>query len=182
MSRHVALLRGVNVGGAHRLPMAALRQIVERVGGANVATFIQSGNVVFDADDREASVIADKTSALVQSEFGFRAPIVFRRADRWRRLVADNPFADAGVKLEDLHLCCLSAEPDPPALARLDPARSPPDEFRVVGADIYLRLPNGVAKSKLTNAWFDAKLGGVSTSRNWRTVLALRELLEERAK
>jgi uncharacterized protein (DUF1697 family) len=60
--------------------------------------------------------------------------------------------------------------------ASLDPKRSPPDEFLVLGREIFLRLPNGVARSKLTNAYFDSKLGTVSTIRNWRTVLTLLEL------
>jgi uncharacterized protein (DUF1697 family) len=79
-----------------------------------------------------------------------------------------------------LHASCLSAAPSALALAQLDPKRSPPDEFVVVGSEIYLRLPNGVARSKLTNAWFDSRLGVVSTMRNWRTVMRLAAMIEAR--
>ncbi len=79
-----------------------------------------------------------------------------------------------------MHAACLSATPSADAIARLDVNRSPPDAFAAVGADVYLSLPNGVARSKLTNAWFDARLGVVSTMRNWRTVIRLAALIDAR--
>ncbi len=72
----------------------------------------------------------------------------------------------------------LAAEPDTKAIGKLDPARSPGDEFRVVGSEIYLYLPNGAGNSKLTNAYFDSKLSTIGTSRNWATVLKLLEMTQ----
>ena len=90
--------------------------------------------------------------------------------------MAGNPFLDGSAEASHLHLAVLSATPEP-ARTRLDPDRSPGDEFRIVGDMIYLRLPNGVGRSKLTNAWFDASLGVVSTVRNWATVGKIETLL-----
>ncbi|MFZ0207033.1 MAG: hypothetical protein WAL59_13120, partial [Roseiarcus sp.] len=96
-------------------------------------------------------------------------------ADRWQPLLA------AGVDPKALHAGCLSALPDPARTMRLDPRRSSPDEFELRGETLYLSLPNGVARSKLTNSWFDSTLGVVCTIRNWATVTRLAQLLDARA-
>ena len=176
----VALLRGVNVGGANRLTMAALQAAFAGAGGREVVTLLQSGNVVFDAPTDEGEAIAARVRASIARVADINAPIVLRDGECWRRLVAGNPFLVAGADASALHAACLSAAPSAERLARLEPDRSPPDAFVVVGADIYLNLPNRVARSKLTNAWFDAQLGVVSTIRNWRTVTKLAAMVEAR--
>ncbi|MFN7134888.1 MAG: DUF1697 domain-containing protein, partial [Myxococcales bacterium] len=92
--------------------------------------------------------------------------------------VSTNPFVAAGAAEDSLHVVFLADAPSPTKLATLDPARSPPDRFEVRGRDIYLHCPNGFARTKLTNAWFDARLGTVSTVRNWKTVQKLLTLVE----
>ena len=176
----VALLRGVNVGAANRLAMAALQAAVENAGGGKVETLLQSGNVVFDAPADEGEAIAARARASLACAADIDASIVLRDGDAWRRLVAGNPFLAAGADPDVLHAACLSAAPSAERLARLEPDHSPPDAFVVVGADVYLRLPNGVARSKMTNAWLDARLGIVSTMRNWRTVTKLAAMVEAR--
>lgn len=168
-TRHVALARGVNVGGANKLPMGALREIFEAAGASHVETIIQSGNVVFDAKSEALPGLIAAVRGEIQREYGFESRWVTRSAARWREAIAGNPFLAGEAELSHLHLAALSAAPDP-ARSALDPNRSPGDEFRLVGDLVYLRLPNGVGRSKLTNAWFDASLGVVSTIRNWATV------------
>jgi uncharacterized protein (DUF1697 family) len=175
--RHLALLRGVNVGGARSLPMRELEEAFMAAGATAAATVIQSGNVVFASDRPEATCAA--AAAAVDAKLGFRPQIVLRSATAWRAMVDANPFVAAGVGPEGLHLACLAAEPSSSA-ARLDPQAFLPDEFVLAGADVYLRLPNGVAKANLTNARLDRVFGTVSTMRNWRTVLRLLERLEAR--
>jgi uncharacterized protein (DUF1697 family) len=175
---HIALLRGVNVGGANKLPMADLRQVFERAGCERVETVIQSGNVVFAASPaiaREAPAIVERQ---IKLKFGVAAAIVVRSAAALRKIVEDNPFVQAGAAPAQLHLMCLSSLPRPEDVAALDPHRSPPDEFVARGSDIYLRLPNGVARSRLTNAYFDKALRTVATARNWRTILRLCEVTQ----
>jgi uncharacterized protein (DUF1697 family) len=173
---YVALLRGVNVGGARPLPMEALRALFAEAGASSVESFIQSGNVVFAAEEARAPQTLAHVGARISREFGFAAPMVLRDATAWKRLIDGNPFLRAGADPDTLHAVCLSETPSREALARLDPRRSPGDDFEVRGRDIYLRLPSGVARTKLTNAWFDSKLRVTSTQRNWRTVLKLGEL------
>lgn len=176
----VALLRGVNVGGANRLTTAALQAAFAGAGGREVVTLLQSGNVVFDAPIDEGEAIAARVRASIARVADIDAPIVLRDGECWRRLAAGNPFLVAGADAGALHAACLSATPSAERVARLEPDRSPPDAFVVVGADVYLHLPNGVARSKLTNAWFDARLGVVSTIRNWRTVTKLAAMVDAR--
>lgn len=174
--RHLALLRGVNVGGARALPMRDLEEVFKAAGATSAATVIQSGNVVFASDDPEATCLA--AAIAIQAKFGFRPAVVLRREKDWRAMVVANPFVAAGVSGETLHVACLTAAPDRFAGASVDPRAFLPDEFALAGADVYLRLPNGVAEAKLTNARLDKAFRAVSTMRNWRTVLRLLERLE----
>jgi uncharacterized protein (DUF1697 family) len=173
---HVALLRGINVGGKNKLPMAELVQLFTAAGCAQVQTYIQSGNVVFAASPATAQRVPAKVSAAIAARLGLRVPIVLRRADELRAVVARNPLLKAGADQGTLHVAFLEHEPDRRAITALDPKRSPGDAFAVVGREVYLHLPSGVARTKLTNAYFDSKLATTSTLRNWRTVLKLVEL------
>lgn len=173
---YVALLRSINVGGKNRLPMKDLAAMFAEAGCRDVQTYIQSGNVVFKAEDALAARIPALISEAIRDRFGYRAPVVLRNAAALREVVEANPFVKASVDLKTLHVAFLSDRPDGARVAALDPDRSPPDEFAVRGGEIYLRCPNGYGKSKLTNAYFDSSLGTTTTVRNWRTVLKLVEM------
>jgi uncharacterized protein (DUF1697 family) len=177
-SRHVALLRGINVGGKNKLPMADLARIFTEAGGSDVRTFIQSGNVVFAASPKLAGRIAAIVSREITGSFGLRVPIVLRGADELREAVARNPFLKKGIDPDWLHVGFLAEAPDKAHAASLDPERSPGDSFVLRGREIYLHVPNGMARTKLTNAWLDSKLATTSTFRNWRTVLKLLEMTQ----
>lgn len=175
---YVALLRGVNVGGANKLPMSHLTQMFSTAGCASVKTYIQSGNVVFRASADVAREIAAVIAGRIAQDFGYRTPVVLRSAQEIASVIANNPFLSEGAPEETLHVMFLADPPSSGAVQSLDPHRAAPDEFIVLGRDIYLRLPNGAGKSKLTNQYFDSKLKTVSTIRNWRTVNKLLELME----
>ena len=171
---YVALLRGINVGGKNKLPMATLAKIFADEACANVSTFIQSGNVIFDAPAKAATTIGARVSKRIGKELGLDVPLVVRDAAELAKVPARNPFSKADP--DELHVMFLADTPPATAVRALDPARSPGDSFALVGRDLYLRLPNGVGRTKLTNAYFDKALTTVSTGRNWRTVLKLIEL------
>jgi uncharacterized protein (DUF1697 family) len=170
---HLALLRGINVGGKNALAMKDLAALFAEAGSEDVRTYIQSGNVVFRASPDVAAGLARAIAEGIASRFGLRVPVVLRTADELRAVVEGNPYLASGIDADRLHVMFLADEPGPDRLAALDPARSAPDAFVVRGREVFLDLPGGVARSKLTNAYFDAKLGTVSTSRNWRTVSTL---------
>jgi len=175
-STHVAWLRGINVGGKNKLPMADLVRIFTAAGGQDVRTYIQSGNVVFAASPQLTERIAGAVARAIEAKFGLKVPVVLRGSDELRSLAARNPFLKQGVAPESLHVAFLADAPDRSRAASLDPERSPGDAFVLRGREIYLHLPNGVARTKLTNAWFDSRLATTSTIRNWRTVLQVLEM------
>jgi uncharacterized protein (DUF1697 family) len=170
---HVALLRGINVGGAARLPMKSLVSLVVDAGCRDVGTYIQSGNVVFRASAILARRVPKLVSDAIAAHFGFRVTIMVRTAAELSAVTRINPFLRAGEDPKSLHVGFLEAAPTRSRVDALDPKRSPPDEFSVRGREIYLLMPNGVGKSKLTTAYLESKLGTPCTVRNWRTVLAL---------
>jgi uncharacterized protein (DUF1697 family) len=172
----IALLRGINVGGKNRLPMKELAALFVDAGCDDVRTYIQSGNVVFRTVPAEGEEISSIISASILSRFGYRVPVITRTAREFQTIVQANPFVEAGADADKLHVFFLADLPDGAQVEALDPDRSPGDEFAVQGREIYLYCPNGVARTKLTNSYFDSRLSTTSTTRNWRTVLRLLEL------
>lgn len=171
---NIALLRGINVGGKNKLPMKDLAALFREAGCEDVRTYIQSGNVLFRAGATPADAIPSLISASIEDRFGYRVPVVRRTAAELRATVEANPFA--GAEADRLLVLFLADSPDPERVEALDPNRSPGDEFAVVGREVFLHCPNGFARSKLTNSYFDSALSTTSTGRNWRTVGKLLEL------
>lgn len=178
IGRHVALLRGINVGGRNKLPMKELVALVSEAGAGDVVTYIQSGNVVFSAGAELARRMPALLSDAIAERLGLTIPVVMRSARQWRTVVEGNPFLADGADPKTLHAVLLAKAPSKKQAAALDPDRSPPDVFALRGAVLYLHCPNGVARSKLTNAYLDRTLGTITTSRNWRTVLKLQQMLD----
>jgi uncharacterized protein (DUF1697 family) len=175
---HVALLRGINVGGKNLLPMTELAAIFEAAGCENVRTFIQSGNVLFAAPAPQARRLPGEIASRIEERHGVRVPVILRLGAELRHVASGNPFLAAGADPKLLHVAFLAAAPAPAAIAKLDPARSPPDAFAVRGREVYLSLANGVGRTRLTNDYLDRTLGTTSTLRNWNTVLKLASLLD----
>ena len=175
---HVALLRGINLGGKNRLAMKDLVEMFADAGCGGVSAYIQSGNIIFTAAPGLASRIAALITARIEKRFGFDVPVVLRTADELKKVISNNPFLKAGVAEKELHVMFLADAPNAGRIQTLDPDRSPPDTYIVRGREIYLRLPNGMGRSKLSNQYFDSKLATVSTARNWRTVTTLIELMK----
>jgi uncharacterized protein (DUF1697 family) len=177
--RYAALLRGINVGGKNMLPMKELAEIFVKLGCGAVTTYIQSGNVVFSAEEKVATGLGGLIAKRIEERFALKVPVVLRSARDLETVIRGNPYLKAGAAEEMLHVSFLADRPRADFIARLDAARSAPDEFAVVGRDIYMKLVTGAAKTKLTNAYFDSKLKTVSTMRNWRTVLKLAEMTRD---
>ena len=156
--------------------MATLAAMFSDAGASDVTTYIQSGNVVFGAPAKAAATIAARIEQLIEKRFAMRIPLVLRSARELADAAARNPFLARGVGENELHVMFLADKPPAKLAAALDASRSPGDELALVGRDLYLRLPNGAGRSKLTNAYVDKTLATVSTQRNWRTVLKLCEL------
>ena len=173
---HIALLRGINLSGHNRLPMTSLLALFEEAGCRHVQTYIQSGNVIFEAQADIARRVPSVIMKAISRQFGLEVPVVTRSAAELNTIVGANPFLRPGADERLLHVAFLADQPQPNRAAGLDPDRSPPDEYVVRGREIYLRCPNGIARTKLTNAYFDSRLATICTMRNWKTTLKLLEL------
>jgi len=172
----VALLRGINVGGKNLLPMKDLVRLFADAGCADVRTYIQSGNVLFQASPAKAGRLPGVIAQGIADRFGYRTPVLLRTVEELGATIRNNPFLEAGAPESWLHVLFLASQADALRVAALDPDRSPPDAYAVRGREIYLQCPNGAGNTRLTNAWFDSKLATISTGRNWRTAIKLFEL------
>jgi uncharacterized protein (DUF1697 family) len=173
MARHIAFLRAINVGGNRLVPMAQLRTLLEAQGYTEVVTLLQSGNVVFTSPRGAPAEIARKIERAIQEEFGFEVGVVIRSRTELGTILGANPFPGAEEVPAKLQVMLFAQPPNAERLALLKPAAYRPDEFKVVGRDIYLRLPNGAGRSKLIAALGDPRLGGNPTARNWNTLKKL---------
>ena len=176
-SRFVVLLRGINVGGKNRVPMAELRAGLTAAGFGDVSTYIQSGNVLLNAAAGSETKISTKVAATVQDEFGITVPVVVRPAEVWPAVMAANPFPQAAEEPKLLHVYFCDQAPDGQAVADFEAWQEGPEKFQAIGRELYVWYTEGASRSKLTGAVLERKLGVTTTARNWSTVLKLADLL-----
>lgn len=177
MKRMVALLRAVNVGG-RKLPMADFRKQVAELGWENVATYIQSGNLVFDADCSPAEAEA-KLETRIRTHHGYEAPAIVRTRDQWAACAGGNPFPDAARDTPNFLLMLVAKQKIEAEAAELIQARAMAGEqVKKVGETLWIHFPEGSGTSKLTPALIDKAIGSPATSRNYRTVCTLLDMLD----
>lgn len=179
METRLALLRGINVGGNKKIPMAELRALVDGLGWQHVTTYIASGNVVYAS---AATTVEDEAAleAATASHFGFGVDVIVRPAERWYELAAGGPFADAERdRAKFLHLGMSKAPPLDDAADRLAKYVAEEESVALIEDGIWLDFANGAGRTRLTPAVLDRCLGSTVTARNWRTVQKLAELLRE---
>jgi uncharacterized protein (DUF1697 family) len=174
--RYVALLRGINLGGHNKVSMSDLRALFASLGAEDVETYVQSGNVIFESTEGPGK-LTDALEKRIRRDLGLSVTVLVRTRPQLAKVHAGNPFAKSGKESTKLHVTFLAEKPDLALVPELDPERAEPDEFEVVGQEVYLHCPNGYGRSKLTNAYFEKKLGVAATTRNWKTVTKLAELV-----
>ena len=172
-ARHVALLRGVNVGGRNKLPMAGLRALFVDLGFTDVATLIQSGNVVFTASRPPEP---NRLEEEILERFSLTTTVVARDEGQIHEVVEANPFK--GVDPERVHVAFLPTPPDVARLDGLDVAPFAPDRFATGAAEVYFDLPNGMARTRLFGT-VERRLRVAGTIRNLRTTVRLGRLVAE---
>ncbi len=177
MARMLALLRAVNVGG-RKLPMAGLRELCTELGWQDLATYIQSGNLVFAAAGKPPAL--ERTlEAAIAGKFGLDVPVIVRGKAEWAKLAAANPFARAAREAPNrLQLLVSKRPPADDAAEKLAARAQAGEQVAAAGGGVWIHFPEGVARSKLTPSLIDKAIGSAATGRNYRTVLKLREMLE----
>jgi uncharacterized protein (DUF1697 family) len=179
MTTNIALLRGVNVGGHQIVAMADLRDLVTKLGFADVRTLLQSGNLVFRGDGRSSAEVEQFLEAELEKRFRIRTDFFVRTAAQWNAVIARNPFRKEAER-DPAHLVAMFLKRAPAAkqVTALEQAISGREEICAQGSVIYIVYPDGIGKSKLTNALMDRKLDTRGTGRNWSTVLKLAAMCE----
>jgi uncharacterized protein (DUF1697 family) len=178
MGRRIALLRGINLGPRRRVPMAALRELLEQAGYGEVRTYLQSGNVVLSSDARPAE-LEQRLEQLLAERFGFEVPVVVRTAEELAEVVRRDPLADSVQDHKRYQVSFLSEPLAGDVLAGLAATAAPSERVEAVGRELYAWHPDGVARSKLWAALAGPGLGVKATARNWTTVTTLLELARE---
>jgi uncharacterized protein (DUF1697 family) len=169
----VGLLRGINVGGKTKVPMAELRAMFESLGYEDVRTYVQSGNVVFRSVFASEPDVKQTIEAAIERAFGLPVPVIVRTPRELEAVIERNPFLADESEPTKLHVIFLDDTPDEAAVATLDPNRSPPDRFTVIGRELYVHYPNGAGRSKITIDYVERRLATRATARNWNTVTKL---------
>ncbi|MGW3338060.1 DUF1697 domain-containing protein [Streptomyces sp. NPDC001009] len=175
---YAALLRGINVGGSKKLPMAELRTLLTGLGHDEVRTHLQSGQAVFTASQSDEGILAGELSAAIEKRFGFPVDVIVRD-HAYLTAVADAcPFPAAELEAKQLHVTYFSAPVDAERFAGIDTAARLPEEFRLGDRCLYLYAPDGLGRSKLGEELARPRVTGglVATTRNWNTVRKLVEL------
>ncbi|QNI32334.1 DUF1697 domain-containing protein [Alloacidobacterium dinghuense] len=176
----ISMLRGVNLGGQKIIKMEALRALYESLKFEDVATFIQSGNVVFRTKERDLRKIAKRIGDGIEKGFGFRPEVVLRTAEEMRGVVVRNPFAGRQeIEPSKLLVWFLGSAPDDVARKKVFTVKIEQEELRLEARELYIYFPDGQGKSKLSLPAVDRALKVLGTGRNWNTVRKLMEMAEK---
>ena len=184
MPRYLALLRGINVGGHNKLAMADLRDVATALGHTDVATYIQSGNLLFTSTATDATSLADALELEIAGRLGVRPAVVVVSRAELAKVIADNPFPDE-VNPKALHAVFRRNAVDKNELddiaAAVQRARESGsrDNAVAVGRTLYLRTPDGLGRSDLAAQLARSRVQSAGTARNWATVTKLMAMLGE---
>jgi len=175
------MLRGINVSGQKKIQMVELRKMYVSLNLANVETYLQSGNVVFDSIEQDSSKLGESIEEQIEQSFGYAVPVFIRDTNDFQRIVERNPFLNQKNKdLSKLHVTFLYTSPSESKLSNLSIHKNDPDEFSIADREIFLFCPNGYGRTKLSNSFLERKLYIRATTRNWKTVNALHNMAKQR--
>jgi uncharacterized protein (DUF1697 family) len=175
---HIALLRGINVGGNRKLPMQKLRSLCEELGWLDVRSYIQSGNLVFCSSAKGPRLETELERA-IEKHFGFSISVLVRSAKNWSGYLKENPFPRASEREPNRVMLVLAKQaPKEDALRELSPYAKNGERLRRVKHALWIHYPEGAGKSKLTPSVLERCVGSPVTARNWRTALRLEEMTQ----
>jgi uncharacterized protein (DUF1697 family) len=187
MASHVALLRGINVGGRNKVPMAELREVVTSLGHTGVTTYIQSGNVLFSTPEDDTAKLAAELEAAITASFGITSAVVVLSREELARILSTNPYPTDEPKR--VHVVFLGGEPSQELIDRIKAAQSAAatkgsrDTFTAIGNALFLHTPDGFGTSELAEVLFRIIGTGTyniaATARNWSTATTLLSLCEK---
>lgn len=167
----ISILRGINVGGNRKVPMVELKALYEELKFKNIVTYIQSGNVIFEANGSDLKDLPKKIEQKIFSKYKFTVPVIIRTAAEMQSVINKNPFLKQKcIDVDKLHVTFLAEAPNGDNLNKIKGLSYEPDKYAIVSKEVYLYCPNGYGNTKLNNNFFENKLKVTATTRNWRTV------------
>lgn len=174
--RYVALLRGINVGGHRQVPMAMLREVAEAAGLEDVRTYVASGNLAFSSDEAAEGLEA-KLEGAIEKGFGFQVDVLVRSKTQWDGYVRGNPMPERGEEQAKLLMMTLGKRPATDAdVEGLRAKASGNERVERAGEAIWIWFGDGAGRSKIGTG---PRGKEIWTTRNWRTVLKLQDMLSE---
>jgi uncharacterized protein (DUF1697 family) len=181
MAKYISILRGINVGGNRKIMMKDLKSLYERLDFSKVETYIQSGNVLFESEQKlSIKELEEKIQQAIAETFGFDVPLIVRTAEEWTEIIAKSPFwKEKDVDIEKLHLTILKQIPSNESLMKIKEMKFQPDRFEIMERDVFVYCENGYGRTKITNDFFEKKLKISASTRNWKTVIKLHEMVEK---
>ena len=174
--KYLAILRGINVGGHRKILMADLKVLFTTLGFENISTYIQSGNVFFETN-KERKDIENSIVKGIEDTFGFKVPVIIIQVEELKAIKSKNPYVENNG-VEKLHVTFLNEKPSKEIVDEINGMDFTPDKFSVIERLVFLNIEGKYHKSKLSNNFFEKKLGVVATTRNWKTINKLIELSE----
>jgi uncharacterized protein (DUF1697 family) len=179
MARNVAFLRGVNVGGHGKFPMADFKRLLEQIGATSVKTHLNSGNAAFTSNKKPAGLQKELHAAIV-ADLGRPVDVVVRTAAQLRKVIDGDPFAGVADDGSKYVVLFLTGTPDHAAVKAIEDRTEDfaPEQFVHIGTEFYVWCPNSLRDAKLPIALADKKMGVAATARNWNTVKRMLELAE----
>lgn len=176
MKTYIALLRGINVAGHKKIPMAELRALLEKSGMTNVQTYIQSGNVIFQSPENEIKKLEETIKKSLLNHFGFEVPVLVRTRQELLSIFNNCPFSEA--QKEESYFIILSKIPKKDMIKEASQKTYPNDVYAIINDCIYLICANGYGRAKFNLGYFENKLKVNATARNYKTMIKLLALSE----
>lgn len=180
MNSFICLLRGINVGGAHKIKMADLRILLSSSGFQDITTYIQSGNILFRTELNSAHEIEDRVKTMLLEHYGYDINVIVLSIEELDFIISNNPFLNKEDNFSKLLVTTFKSAPNQSGIDDiLKFVETTDDNLTFEKRFMYLHCPNGYGKTKLTSNLLDRKLGTSGTTRNWKTILKIKELSQD---
>ncbi len=171
MKTYVALLRGINVGGHKKVPMAELRNLLNKVGLNNVKTYIQSGNIIFQSVNNNLKGLETNIRVSILDQFGFEVSVMVRTREQLQKIFNDCPFSEE--KKVNSYFAILSDIPNQDLVKEAYKKTYDNEEYVILNDCLYFYCANGYGNAKFNLSFFERKLKVSATSRNYKTIMKL---------
>lgn len=178
MKTYIALLRGINVGGHKKVPMAELRELLTKSGLENVSTYIQTGNIIFQTLEKDISILEESIKKNILNHFGFEISVLVKTRQDLKRIFDASPFSEEKKKAS--YFTMLHDTPDEDLVKEASEKVYEGEEYQIINDCLYFYCEKGYGQAKFNMNFFERKLKTSATSRNYNTMVKLLSLSSEK--